>query len=422
MNLSTLNQNNLKDKGWQKVKVMLDKEMPEKRKRRPVFWLFFGLILCLMASYLVWQLDGGVIEHKTVKNTQQKQFASNLDNLNDNNAISDKIVAPINELPSAQIKSSNDKSTSSEINKNRNEKMSSKVNELEITSVKPNVNVKDFQLETLNVTSSDKKEDLILNDQNRAVYETDNKSTIAQINIYTLPGIPFNLKHEASEIAMTSVKPIEKSSKKLEFDLFLTGGVGSYTYKDAELAFAGLRTNIRFSNRFSLGSGIVYHSLHTKSTQSVQEVNGANGNPVFTSPKEGFVLDGSAKNEDLFNPVNTPAELQSPTINKVSYFKLPILLEYKVYKLIDLYAGPQLNYLSKISSETTELISKESLNSITYNDKSIKRFYPSYTAGIRIKPWNRLSIDLSANYDKKIELSSNNTPISALAGLSFRLF
>lgn len=426
MNLSTLNQNNLKHKGWQKVKAVLDKEMPEKKKRRPVFWLFFALILSMMASYVVWQTEGVILEDKPVKSTIQKQFASNSANLIDNNSNSNsnsnKIVDQGKELKSTQIITNKNTTTITELSKNRKTPYTSKEHNLDHSNEELMVKANDFQYSSLKDKASDQKEDLLLKDQKSTVLKSDNKSTIEQIIIYTLPGIQYNVSNEVPKIAMTSLKLKEKKPKKLDVDLFLTGGFGSYTYNDVELTFAGLRTSVKLSNRFSIGSGFIYHSLHTESTQSVQEVNGATGTPVFTTPKEGFVFDGEANNESLLDPINTPDQLQSPIINNVTYFKVPILLECKVYKYVDLYAGPQLNYLSKISSESKDLISKGSLNEITYHNKSINRFYPSYTAGIRIKPWNRLSIDLSANYDRKIELSSNNTAISGLAGLSFRLF
>lgn len=423
MNLNTLNQNNMKEKGWQNMKVLLDKELPEKKKRRTIFWLFLGFIFSALAAYGVWSTEHNIKIKTDVIEPSQIQFVekalnNKIEKFNKNGVVVEKQKAE-----SISLKQLDNKSIAIASRQKKLNLSDSGQDIINIEAPFSTLNHNANSISSGETPSSGKEENISSNISQNNINQKGTTLYNVKEEIEALPILPsFIISEENTNIMHADIIKV-KQSKQSGFDLFLTGGLGSYSFKNAELNYFGIRTNLKLNQKFSLGSALLYHTLSAKPNETINEATGVTtGNAEAINTYDGIVLEEDAKNLDEFNPVNTPGQVQKTSINKLTYLKLPVLLEYKINKVLDVFAGPQVNYLTTISSAPSNANANGDFYNLTYNNKSIKRIYPSYTAGMRCMPWNRVTLDLAVNYDKKIVLATSGSRFSALAGVSIRLF
>lgn len=419
MNSHLQNQNNIQEKAWTNMKAMLDKEMPEKKKRRPLFWLFFGLVLSIGLLYLTLNIQENKSSIDKAKLTEHKNAIANTiinseptEEFKSGHSISEEKVA--SDVLSYNSKTERIKPARSIINNNENASSTRIISNSLIES--------NTESSIVNETNNNQITNLA-EISNKTIEHNENFTLVnnGTLKIQQLPIVLSHIIPSNKGIEIHAITEPQKENSNSNFDLFLTGGIGTYSYKNAELSFLGIRTSNRISNRFSIGSGLTYNTLYKDNDGSIPSSDITTGSPDISSLGDVFVF-SSKENTYEANPINSPTESQFAVINKISYLRLPILLEFKLNKIVDIFTGPQLNYLSTIKSDGSKFLLQSNTYTLTYNNQSVHRFYPSYTAGFRINPWKRFSLDLAVNYDKKINLTSNNSNISALAGLSFRLF
>ncbi len=142
--------------------------------------------------------------------------------------------------------------------------------------------------------------------------------------------------------------------------------------------FAGVNANIPLSNNMSVEPGIYY-------------------------AQKGYTLNGALNIKGLeFLGVNAKAALQS------QYIDIPVLLKFN-FDGLQLFAGPQVSYLTKANLQTTAgLLGVNLLNKTLDATSQFSRWDAGLTGGVGYKFNNGLNI--SAAYDYGLmKLDANNS-------------
>jgi len=148
---------------------------------------------------------------------------------------------------------------------------------------------------------------------------------------------------------------------------------------------SGPKSNVDFDFKDGLSAGVFYkRNLSAKFGFQSEILYQQKGADVKIEPIDGTLGGGYSpySGENNSGTVSIPYS----TKEKLHYLSLPLLVSFKPANFIELFAGPELNYLF-------------SMNSNRLKTDNLNRFSPGISAGTRFKLGKNTSLDFRYSFD-----------------------
>ena len=184
----------------------------------------------------------------------------------------------------------------------------------------------------------------------------------------------------ASFILLFAVSLLNTQSVKAQDEFGLKGGIiYSNIYR------SGPKSNVDFDFKDGLSAGIFYkRNLSGKFGFQSEILYQQKGAEVTITPIDGSLGSGYSPyaNEGNSGSVSIPYS----TKEKLHYLSLPLLVSFKPANFLELFAGPEINYLF-------------SMNSNRLKTDNLNRFSPGISAGARFNLGKNTALDFRYSFD-----------------------
>lgn len=148
---------------------------------------------------------------------------------------------------------------------------------------------------------------------------------------------------------------------------------------------SGPESNVNFEFKDGLSVGVFYkRNLSEKFGFQSEILYQQKGAEVTIEPIEGSLGSGYSPYSGEVNSASV--SIPYSTKEKLHYLSLPLLVSFKPANFIELFAGPELNYLF-------------SMNSDRLKTNNLNRFSPGISAGARLKLGNNTALDFRYSFD-----------------------
>lgn len=287
-----------KENFWQEAERLIVADEKKKRKRR-FFWLFFSLVIFLSIPVVLFNVN------KVDVQATQDKHSSKVDNY-ESNDYSKKIIQKNNSLFS---KKSNEKNNENDLKNNKSK----------MASVHANVSSSNRKNGSMNRKSG------TLSLTERSTYNRTIDLNLSTLNQITPERIVNPLQENLQSLDQyIDEKPFKKNAHFVGFGL---GTNLSSSLKPG--CFAGIRYHGKFSNHFSILSGIGVKML------AVDKIK-----------KEMQSVDYDFGRIDETRIIET---------KNMYYLEMPLLLKYRVYKQHYLFGGSAINYQMMVKNQITKI-------------------------------------------------------------------
>ncbi len=430
----------IEDKGWQDMRIILDREMPQDKKKRRFFWWYyaagFGLVITSCILYFNKNNSSNfLIKNEFVSNNVALNTESQIANSLPSNKLENKIISESNqknthvqklttaERPISQINLKNNYFNTAEIletstlpssepiGQNTNKHIASDISLLEnkayipgkaiiqnSVSIENNIVEKSFEKKLSEINSSTTNEAPIHKNEWVEI------SQLKRINpnlISTNFSNTFHLKN------IEYVK-YEKAINK--FDLNVGLGVRTLFPLKSPMLYAGLGISYNINKRWSLNTGVFC--------------------AMSISKKDTLQVASNYLNQYSDSQINTGATsyIQDLSVFNQNLIHLPLSVGYKINNIINIRGGLYYDkFISKqlyssTGSPKTILETKNADKELAVLDQKYFSHNFNWLAGIDIAASTKLSFSIEALGNRKLtseikNLSKNNNPCKVLPNL-----
>lgn len=359
------------DKGWQSMQQLLNRDLPTERKRRPIAWWWFGLLLlpfAILGGKAWWQSDSAqhvapaltlpTVERPIVQQTSPAEvptvapgqtFAQTVQPEQESASKGTQMQQPVTALatpsptsrpatasnPTAAGISAAHPGTPALTQSGRPETTPQTVSD-----------ASPLNADNITLADTDTKQTEDTQSPEQVVPVTDIPTTI-HANDLELLALPFpaivnentyNLNLPAPETVAETIVSQRKPASNWSFGL--TASVGTEQFVSLNSISGGATADWRFTRKWGMRSGLMYtRYLPTSSRQpvvAVEEVSYTNATGLYTGNNLQASLN-PVNNELLEGYVYIP-------IRKLHQVEMPVMLWFEPVKRLRLYSGITIDY------------------------------------------------------------------------------
>lgn len=426
----------LKKEGWDKMYLILEKELPQRKKdkRFPIFWFLLGSGISILGFYLFSILNKvenplptqkPSIELENRKDVEQTKeivekisspIASKVKKIQDHNNYSTPSSGNLNQKNRRISHSNIDQVKDHDFTQNQNfENINFRNSSLENIIDKPIViNKETINSETVTTIKFNNLPDNASIKDATVKNESEFSSTIsmdsANINIEVAENKEsdaVSLKHDTLLLSKEEATPVPKEvsvikkDKKFKYDLFASSGLNRNASTHKIAYRFGFMQMLTYRNKLSLCLGSEFEmakgNLVSGAIPYIRTVG-------ETLTNESFEAIGDQLNKNTNSYRVFVTDKQARLVSKLNSINLPIRINYNVNNRLSLGAGVELNYLLNKSDMKLDSFHYTCLVSVEKPDLRyirIRNRELRYHAGIQYKVLSRLLLtaDCSFYYD-----------------------
>lgn len=372
------------DKGWQAMSQVLEKEMPQQKKRRLALWwlLFIGM------PFIVWTIWK---QHQSQPDRlpQEKQQPAPLVN-NDGRALPLVQQQPINhrviELPQSKFQA---KSAQTSIKPTRPGLESGTVQEDHSTAVE------NAALPRLTQSNPDSMKEVIQKSIPELVQPVDLLSFISN----EIPFVSSGQEKPFSKLVSLFIQPSPEQKRNKHWSLGLTASAQTEKFSRLDSYDAGIAIEWQPFPKLGIRSGLSY-ARHPRVQASTSKVVLDAENYLKTADTSNFIIIDQVTNEVVDAKEYTVNALPNYVSIPVRYYEqlaVPVLLNWKCRKFLNLHFGGSIGYITRLKTARIGESGKWTIspsNDETYSQveklaiKEISRWKYDIRAGLAV-PLNR---------------------------------